>query len=83
MKVFVTGATGVLGRPVVRRLVAAGHTVRGLSRSPENAALLRRLGAEPVDADLFDLVSLQMALRDADAVFHLATKIPPSLPPRL
>jgi nucleoside-diphosphate-sugar epimerase len=78
MKVFVTGATGVLGRPVVRRLVAAGHTVRGLSRSPENAALLRRLGAEPVDADLFDLVSLQMALRDADAVFHLATKIPPS-----
>jgi nucleoside-diphosphate-sugar epimerase len=78
MKVFVTGATGVLGRPVVRRLVAAGHTVRGLSRSPENAALLRRLGAEPVDADLFDLVSLQMALRDADAVFHLATKIPSS-----
>ena len=78
MKVFVTGATGVLGRPVVRRLVAAGHTVRGLSRSPENAALLRRLGAEPVDADLFDLVSLQVALRDADAVFHLATKIPPS-----
>jgi nucleoside-diphosphate-sugar epimerase len=78
MKVFVTGATGVLGRPVVRRLVAAGHTVRGLSRSPENATLLRRLGAEPVDADLFDLISLQMALRDADAVLHLATKIPPS-----
>lgn len=78
MKVFVTGATGVLGRPVVRRLVAAGHTVRGLSRSPENGALLRRLGAEPIDADLFDLVSLQMALRDTDAVLHLATKIPPS-----
>jgi nucleoside-diphosphate-sugar epimerase len=78
MKVFVTGATGVLGRPVVRRLVGAGHTVRGLSRSPENAALLRRLGAEPVDADLFDLVSLQTALRDADAALHLATKIPPS-----
>src|SRR5690242_4155641 len=78
MKIFVTGATGVLGRPVVRRLVAAGHTVRGLSRSPANAALLRQLGAEPVAADLFDVASLRAALQDGDAVLHLATKIPPT-----
>lgn len=78
MKIFVTGATGVLGRPVVRRLVAAGHTVRGLSRSPANAALLRQLGAEPVAADLFDAASLRAALQDGDAVLHLATKIPPT-----
>ena len=78
MKILVTGATGVLGRPVVRRLVAAGHTVRGLSRSPANAALLRQLGAEPVAADLFDAASLRAALQDCDAVLHLATKIPPT-----
>ncbi|HST86829.1 MAG TPA: NAD-dependent epimerase/dehydratase family protein [Ktedonobacterales bacterium] len=78
MRILVTGATGVLGRPVVRRLVAAGHTVRGLSRSPANAALLRQLGAEPVATDLFDVASLQASLQDCDAVLHLATKIPPT-----
>ncbi|HEY7342889.1 MAG TPA: NAD(P)-dependent oxidoreductase [Ktedonobacterales bacterium] len=78
MKIFVTGATGVLGRPVVRRLVAAGQSVRGLSHSSENATLLRRLGAEPVEADLFDVASLRAALQGSDAVLHLATKIPPS-----
>lgn len=78
MKTFVTGATGVLGRPVVRRLVAAGHIVHGLSRSAENAALLRQLGAEPVETDLFDVGSLRAALAGSDAVLHLATKIPPT-----
>ena len=78
MTIFVTGATGVLGRPVVRRLVAAGRSVRGLSRSSANATLLRRLGAEPVEADLFDAASLRAALQGCDAVLHLATKIPPS-----
>lgn len=78
MKIFVTGATGVLGRPVVRRLVAAGHVVHGLSRSAGNAALLRQLGAEPVEADLFDVGSLRAALEDCDAVLHLATRIPPT-----
>ncbi len=47
MDIFVTGATGVLGRAVVPRLVAAGHRVRGLARSAANDALLRALGAEP------------------------------------
>jgi nucleoside-diphosphate-sugar epimerase len=78
MKILVTGATGVLGRPVVGRLVAAGHSVRGLSRSAGNAALLRQLGAEPVEAALFDVASLRAALRDCDAALHLATKIPPT-----
>jgi nucleoside-diphosphate-sugar epimerase len=78
MTIFVTGATGVLGRPVVRRLVAAGHVVHGLSRSIGNAALLRQLGAEPVEADLFDVASVRAALEDCDAVLHLATKIPPT-----
>ena len=56
MKVFVAGATGVLGRATVPRLVAAGHDVRGAARSPEKADQLRAQGAEPVTVDLFDPV---------------------------
>ncbi len=77
MTIFITGATGVLGRPVVRRLLAAGHSVRALSRSAGNVALLRELGAEPVVADLFDAATLRGAMAGCDTVLHLATKIPP------
>ena len=79
MRVFVTGATGVLGLWVVPLLVEAGEVVRGLSRSQENASTLRVIGAEPVEADLFRRESLYGAMKDCDAVLHLATKIP-SLP---
>lgn len=78
MQVFVTGATGVLGRPIVRRLVASGHEVRTLSHSAANAATLRSLGVEPVEADLFDIASLRDAVAGCDAILHLATKIPPT-----
>ncbi len=76
MNVFVTGATGTLGRPVVRILVGAGHRVRALSRSETTDAKLRDLGAEPVRADLFDPASLEAAMVGVDAVLHLASKIP-------
>lgn len=76
--VFVTGATGVLGRAVVPALVEAGYQVRGLARSEGNATILRRLGAEPVRADLFDAGSLRGALVGCGAVLHLATRIPPT-----
>ena len=79
MKIFITGATGVLGRPVVELLVSADQNVRALSRSPENAALLRTLGAEPVAANLFEVDSLKSALAESDAVLHLATSIPPTM----
>ncbi len=80
MNIFVTGATGVLGKPVVRLLVEAGHKVYALSRSEENTAAVRQLGAEPITANLFDLESLIKALETtrADAIVHLATKIPPT-----
>lgn len=78
MEIFVTGVTGVLGRPVVQRLVAAGHNVRGLSRSPANVERLRQLGVEPVEADLFDLAALKAAVAGCEAILHLATKIPPT-----
>jgi nucleoside-diphosphate-sugar epimerase len=76
MKVFVTGGTRVLGQPTVRRLIEQGHPVKGLVHSPQSADVLRRLGAEPVHADLFDPASLRDAVGDADAVLHLATRIP-------
>jgi nucleoside-diphosphate-sugar epimerase len=76
MKVFVAGATGVLGRSVVRRLVERGHRVTALSRSEANAAVLRRLRAEPRPADLFDAARLRDAVAGCEAVLHLATAIP-------
>lgn len=77
MKIFVTGATGVLGRPTVQRLVAAGHEVHALARSDKNDELLRQLGATPVRADLFDRSALERAIPGSEAILHLATKIPP------
>lgn len=77
MDIFVTGATGVLGRPVVRQLAQSGHQVRGLARSEANATLLRELGAEPVYGDLWNDEILRDAVQRSDAVLHLATRIPP------
>lgn len=78
MEIFVTGATGVLGRTTVPLLLAGGYRVRGLARSATNDTLLRQLGAEPVTVDLADAAELRAALGGCDAVLHLATKIPPS-----
>ena len=77
MQVFVAGATGVLGRRVVARLVAAGHEVTGVARSPEKDALLETLGARPVRVDLFDADAVRAAVVGHDAVVNIATKIPP------
>ncbi|MGH3412770.1 MAG: NAD-dependent epimerase/dehydratase family protein [Marmoricola sp.] len=75
-RVFVTGATGVLGRWAVPALLAAGHRVTGLARSPEKARTLAGLGADPVEVSLFDAAALTEAFRDHDAVCNLATAIP-------
>jgi nucleoside-diphosphate-sugar epimerase len=76
--VLVTGATGVLGRATIPQLLASGHAVRAISRGEANDAAIRALGARPVRGDLFDLESLREAVAGADAVLHLATRIPPS-----
>jgi len=78
LTVFVSGATGTLGRPVVRQLLAAGHRVRALAHGDAGIERIRRLGAEPVPGDLFDPSSLTTAMAGADAVLHLATRIPPA-----
>lgn len=76
MNVFITGVTGALGQPVTQLLVNAGHRIRALSRSPENDTVIRRLGAEPVKANLFDPQSLREGIKGTHAILHLATKIP-------
>jgi nucleoside-diphosphate-sugar epimerase len=75
-KVFVTGATGVLGRRVVPRLVEAGHHVTAVARSADKAEALRSAGATPITVDLFDRSSLRVALDGHDSVAQLATHIP-------
>jgi len=76
VKVFVAGATGVLGWRLVRDLTADGHEVIGLSRSPENAKRIRELGGEPRHGDLFDVDSLVRIATGADVVVRAATAIP-------
>jgi nucleoside-diphosphate-sugar epimerase len=58
MRVLIAGATGVIGRPLVSRLLAAGHDVAGLTRSETSAQTLRGWGAEPFSADVFDQASV-------------------------
>jgi nucleoside-diphosphate-sugar epimerase len=81
VRIFLAGATGVIGRRVVPLLVADGHAVAGMTRSASKADGLRALGAEPVVCDVFDAE----ALRDAvvafrpDLVMHQLTDLPDDL----
>jgi nucleoside-diphosphate-sugar epimerase len=54
MRIFLAGATGVIGRPLVTALLGAGHEVVGLLRTPEKARVLEAKGAEPALADALD-----------------------------
>jgi nucleoside-diphosphate-sugar epimerase len=74
MQVFVTGASGHIGSPLVAELLQAGHKVVGLARSERSAAALTAAGADVVRADLDDLDSLSQAAATADGVAHLAFK---------
>jgi 2-alkyl-3-oxoalkanoate reductase len=82
MKVFIAGATGVLGRRMVAELAGRGHEVVGMARGAEKAALVRRLGGTPVEASLFDADALARAADGAEVVVHVATSIPTGLEAR-
>jgi nucleoside-diphosphate-sugar epimerase len=62
MRIFVAGASGVIGVRLVPLLVAAGHQVAGMTRSPGKVAELEALGAEPVLCDVYDRAALRSAL---------------------
>jgi nucleoside-diphosphate-sugar epimerase len=76
MKLFIAGASGVLGRRLVRQFVARGHSVIGQVRSPKAEIAVREAGGEPRHADLFDAESLARAADGCDTVIHAATAIP-------
>ncbi len=77
MKVLLAGATGTLGVPLVRALIAGGNDVIGLSRTPGKRDMLRALGAEPLVADVMDPEALLNAVEGlkADAVLHEMTAL--------
>ena len=77
MKVFVLGATGVIGRRALPALIDAGHQVSALARGRDRAARVRSLGAAPVEADPFDEARLARALSGHEAVINVMTRIPP------
>jgi len=77
MRVFVAGATGVIGSRAVPALVAAGHEVTAVARGPIKAEQVRQTGATPLAVDLFDREAVAAAVAGHEVVVNLATKIPP------
>lgn len=77
MKVFLAGATGVIGRRLIPLLVASGHEVVGTTRAAEKSEMLQRLGATPVIVDALDRDGLAAAVREArpDVVIHQLTDL--------
>jgi nucleoside-diphosphate-sugar epimerase len=78
MRIFLAGASGVIGQSLIPRLVQAGHVVGGLTRSPSKRDLLIRLGAEPIVCDVFNREALLQAVGDfkPDVVLHELTDLP-------
>src|SRR3954451_3546761 len=77
MKVFVAGATGVMGKQLVPRLIEAGHQVTGMTRSPAKRDELAAMGATPVVADALDheQVATAVATAEPEAIIHQLTAI--------
>jgi len=78
VRIFLAGATGVIGVRLVPRLVGAGHTVAGMTRSPDKAGTVRGLGATPVVCDVYDAPALRGAVEAfaPDMVMHQLTDLP-------
>ncbi|MFN2286221.1 MAG: NAD-dependent epimerase/dehydratase family protein [Anaerolineae bacterium] len=72
MKVFLTGGTGFIGKPVLKRLLARGDEVWALARSDSSAAAVEALGAHAIRGDLDDVDVLRAAMTGCDVVFHVA-----------
>ena len=84
MRVFVAGASGAIGRPLVRQLLAAGHEVTGMTRREERAEEIRGAGAAAVVCDVFDAEALERAVVAAapEVVAHVFTALPQRYDPK-
>lgn len=82
-RIFLAGASGVIGQRLSQLLVADGWQVTGTTRSAEKASLLRAQGVEPVIVDVFDAQALHHAMQQArpDIVIHQLTDLPAGLDP--
>jgi nucleoside-diphosphate-sugar epimerase len=78
MRVFLAGASGVIGARLVPLLADAGHCVAGMTRSPKKVDDLRKLGCKPIVCDVFDREHLDDAVRGfgPDLVMHQLTDLP-------
>ncbi len=83
-RIFVAGASGAIGRPLVRRLIEAGHEVTGMTRRRDAAAEIDAAGARGVVCDVFDAAALAANLSEArpEIVVHELTALPAELDPR-
>jgi len=84
MKVFVAGATGVIGRPLVRQLVSAGHEVSGTTRSEARSSEIISDGGTPVVCDALDADSITKAITEASpqVVINQLTALPKEYNPK-
>jgi quercetin dioxygenase-like cupin family protein len=78
MRVFLAGASGVIGQRLIPLLVQAGHVVGGMTRSPSKTELLSHLGAKPILCDVFDREALIQAVREfkPDVILNELTDLP-------
>jgi nucleoside-diphosphate-sugar epimerase len=84
MRIFLAGATGAIGRRIVPLLLAEGHQVTGMTRSPERARELEAAGAQSAVADALDRAAVSAAVTQArpEVVIHQLTAIPALIDPR-
>jgi uncharacterized protein YbjT (DUF2867 family) len=78
MRIFLAGASGVIGVRLIPLLVEQGHDVAGMTRSPNKVEMLQELGAEPVVCDVYDLATLTAAVAGfrTELVMHQLTDLP-------
>jgi nucleoside-diphosphate-sugar epimerase len=83
MRIFVAGATGAIGRPLVRQLIAAGHTVTGMTRTPEKTGWLLEQGAAAAVVNALDTETMKAAVRQAEpeVVIDQLTDLPKKASP--
>ncbi len=84
MRILVAGATGAIGKKLIPLLVEAGHSVTGMTRSPEKANRLRAAGAHAAVVDALDAAAVATSVEQAkpEVIIHELTAIPLDLDPR-